>query len=158
MRSLPRLVARTAIGKTVDLDILRNDKEMTLKVTIGKLPETQEAAAKEEKKEEAAEPEKTTTLLGLSISPLTGELRVKYKIDKDVKGVVITEVKPDSDAARKNIVEGNVIVEVKGAKVTSPDQVMKEVEATKKAGRKSVLLLIADAKGDLRFVAVAVDE
>lgn len=157
MRSLPRLVARTKIGKPVDVVVLRNDKKLTVKVTIGKLPETQEVAAKDDKEAEEKEPEKTT-LLGLSIVPMSGELRTKYKIDKDVAGVVITEVDPDSDAARKNIAEGNVIVEVKGAKVTSPDQVSKEVEATRESGRKSVLLLIADAKGDLRFVAVAVDE
>lgn len=157
MRSLPRLVARTKIGKPVDVVVLRNDKELTVEVTIGKLPETQTASEKTEEKEEEKEPE-TTKLLGLSISPMSGELRVKYKIDKDVKGVVVTEVDPDSDAARKNIAAGNVIVEVKGAKVSSPDQVAKEVKATKESGRKSVLLLIADAKGDLRFVAVAVDE
>jgi len=158
MRSLPRLVARTKIGKPVDVVVLRNDKKLTVKVTIGKLPETQEVADKKEDKEEKAEEAVKTTFLGLSIVPMSGELRTKYKIDKDVSGVVITEVDPDSDAARKNIAEGNVIVEVKGAKVTSPDQVLQEVEANRKSGRKSVLLLIADAKGDLRFVAVAVDE
>jgi len=156
MRGLPRLVARTDIGKPVDVVVLRNDKELTVKVTIGKLPETKEAAS-EEKEKEAEEPEKTK-LLGLSISPMSAELRAKYKIDSEVNGVVITDVNPDSDAARKNIAEGNVIVEVKGAKVTSPDQVAKEVEATKQSKRKSVLLLIADPKGDLRFVAVSVEE
>lgn len=157
MRSLPRLVARTKIGKPVDVVVLRDDKKLTVKVTIGKLPETQKASDKKEEEKKDEEPE-TTKLLGLSVSAMTGELRVKYKIDKDVKGVVITEVDPDSDAARKNIVAGNVIVEVKGAKVSSPDEVAKEVKATKTSGRKSVLLLIADSKGDLRFVAVAVDE
>lgn len=156
MRSLPRLVARTQIGKPVDVVVLRNDKELNVKVTIGKLPETKEASS-DKKEKESKEPEKTK-LLGLSIAPMSGELRAKYKIDSEVNGVVITDVDPNSDAGRKNIAEGNVIVEVKGAKVTSPDQVAKEVEATKKSKRKSVLLLIADAKGDLRFVAVSVEE
>lgn len=156
MRNLPRLVARTDISKTVDVVVLRNDKEITVQVTIGKLPENEEEASAEEKTEEK-EPEKTS-LLGLSITPITDELRAKYEIDKEVTGLVVTDVEPDSDAARKSIVEGNVIVEVKGAKVSSPDEVKKEVEAAKKSGRKSVLLLIADAKGDLRFVALSVEE
>jgi serine protease Do len=155
MRSLPRLVARTPIGKAAEVVVLRNDKKLTLKVTIGRLPESKEEA--EQEKEEAPEPEKTT-LLGLAISPMTDELRAKYEIERDVNGLVVTEVNPDSDAARKNISEGNVIVEVKGTKVASPDDVKKEVEAAKKSGRKSVLLLIADPKGDLRFVAVSVAE
>ena len=154
MRGLPRLVARTAIGKTVDVVILRNDKKKTVKVTIGRLPESPKTAAVEEK--EKAEPEKTS-LLGLSIAPLTTELKSKFKIGKDISGVVITDVDPDSDAARKNISAGNVIVEVKGTKVKSPDDVKAQVQAAKKTGRKSVLLLISDAKGDLRFVAVSVE-
>ncbi|MEJ2123202.1 MAG: trypsin-like peptidase domain-containing protein [Alphaproteobacteria bacterium] len=149
------LVARTPIGKAAEVVVLRNDKKLTLKVTIGRLPESKEEA--EQEKEEAPEPEKTT-LLGLAISPMTDEVRAKYEIERDVNGLVVTEVNPDSDAARKNISEGNVIVEVKGTKVASPDDVKKEVEAAKKSGRKSVLLLIADPKGDLRFVAVSVAE
>jgi serine protease Do len=155
MRSLPRLVARTSIGKAAEVVILRNDKQKTVKVTIGRLPKTQKTAAAEKKKTE--EPEKTS-LLGLSISPMSDELRAKYKIGKAINGVVITEIDPDSNAAQKQIVVGNVIVEVKGTKVTSPEQVKTQVEAARKSGRKSVLLLIANMKGDLRFVAVAVED
>jgi serine protease Do len=155
MRSLPRLVARTSIGKTADVVILRNDEKKTVKVTIGRLPKTLKVAAA--KKKEMDEPEKTS-LLGLSISPMSDELRTKYKIGKDVTGVVITEIDPDSNAAQKQIAVGNVIVEVKGNKVKSPEEVKAQVEAAKKSGRKSVLLLITDAKGDLRFVAVAVQD
>ena len=155
MRSLPRLVARTSIGKAAEVVILRNDKKKMVKVTIGRLPKTLKTAAAEKKKTE--EPEKTS-LLGLSISPMSDELRAKYKIGKAINGVVITEIDPDSNAAQKQIVVGNVIVEVKGTKVTSPEQVKTQVEAARKSGRKSVLLLIANMKGDLRFVAVAVED
>ena len=53
---------------------------------------------------------------------------------------------------------GNVIVEVKGKKITSIAEVKAQVEAAKKSTRKSVLLLIADAKGNVRFVAMAIEE
>lgn len=154
MRILPKLVARTSIGKTVDVVILRDDNRETVTVTIGRMEErpTKVAAKTEEK-----EPEKTS-LLGLSLSELTDELRTKFKIDKKVLGVVITEVSPDSDAAQKNIATGQVIVEVQGTKVKTPDEVKTQVAEKKKAGKKSVLLLIADGKGELRFVAVPVEE
>ncbi|MFQ5625075.1 MAG: DegQ family serine endoprotease [Methyloligellaceae bacterium] len=155
MRGLPRLVAQTPIGKTVDVEILRDDKKKTLKVTIGRLPEKKEAAKAD--KTEKKETEKTS-LLGLSISPMSDKLRSKFKISKDVKGVVITEVDPDSDAATKNIAAGNVIVEVKGKKVQTPSDVKEAIESAKKSGRSSVLLLIGGGKGELRFVALSLKE
>ena len=72
--------------------------------------------------------------------------------------MVITEVSPDSDAAEKNIATGQVIVEVQGTKVKTPDEVKTQVAEKKKSGKKSVLLLIADGKGELRFVAVPVEK
>ncbi len=153
MRILPKLVARTAIGKTVDVVILRNDEKKTLQVTIGRMKESPKTASA---KKEEAEPEKTS-LLGLSLAAMTDELRTKFKIAKTVEGVVITEVNPDSDAAQKNIAAGQVIVEVQGSKVKTPDEVKTQVAEKKKSGKKSVLLLIADGKGELRFVAVPVE-
>ena len=152
MRGLPRLVAQTPIGKTVEVEILRNEKKRILNVPLGRLPEKKQAAKSD--KSEKMEAEKTS-LLGLTISPMSDELRSRFKIAKDIEGVVISAVDPDSDAAAKNIAAGNVIVEVKGKKVTTPSDVGKAIEGAKKAGRNSVLLLIAGGTGELRFVALA---
>ena len=152
MRGLPRLVAQTPIGKTVEVEILRNEKKRILNVPLGRLPEKKQAAKSD--KSEKMEVEKTS-LLGLTISPMSDELRSRFKIAKDIEGVVISAVDPDSDAAAKNIAAGNVIVEVKGKKVTTLSDVEKAIEGAKKAGRNSVLLLIAGGKGELRFVALA---
>ena len=157
MRALPRLVARTAIGRTIDVVILRNDLKKTGQITIGRLPEKQEKKDKDEEKQTVEEQEKTS-LLGLTIVPMSGEMRTKYKIGDEVEGVVIIDVDPDSDAATKNIAAGNVIVEVKGMKVKAPNEVKSQIEAAKKSKRNSVLLLISDAKGELRFIAVSVKD
>ena len=101
----------------------------------------------------APEPERED-LLGLSIAPLTEELRERFNIGKSVEGVVITEVKPNSPAAQKDVKPGEVIVEVTQEKVKQPQDVKTRVLAVQKSGRKSVLLLLSDAKGELRFVAV----
>ena len=71
-----------------------------------------------------------------------------------VEGLVIIEVKPDSPAAQKNVKAGDVIVEVTQEKVKQPQDVKARLLAVRKAGRRSVLLLLSDAKGELRFVAV----
>jgi serine protease Do len=156
MRSLPRAVASTAIGKSVAVELLRKGKPMDLNVTIGRLPEEEEAedaVKSEDEPAPSAEPERED-LLGLSIAPLTDELRKRYGIGQSIEGVVITEVKPNSPAAQKDVKAGDVIVEVTQEKVKQPQDVKSRLLAVRKAGRRSVLLLLSDAKGELRFVAV----
>jgi serine protease Do len=124
---------------------------------VGQLPASEEAADATTQDESGTgqgdAPEKEE-LLGLSIAPLTDELRSQYGIGQAIEGVVITEVKPDSPAAQKAVKPGDVIVEVTQEKVTQPRDVLARLEAVKKSGRRTVLLLLSDAKGELRFVAV----
>ena len=154
MRSLPRAVAATSIGKNVAVELLRKGKHLDLTVIVGRLPEGEEAEdAVKSEDAPALEPERED-LLGLSIAPLTDELRERYKIGRAIEGVVITEVKPNSPAAQKNVKPGDVIVEVTQEKVKQPQDVKARLLAVKKSGRRSVLLLLSDTKGELRFVAV----
>jgi serine protease Do len=154
MRGLPRAVAATPIGKAVPVEVLRKGQTLDVTVTVGRLPETEEAEDQEQTDpQDKVEPEHEV-LLGLSISQLTDHLREQFNIGKTVEGVLITNVEPNSPAAQKDVKAGDVIVEVTQEKVTDPQEVLARVEAVKKAGRKTVLLLISDAKGGLRFVAV----
>jgi serine protease Do len=152
MRSLPRAVAATAIGKSVAVELVRDGQTVDLNVTVGRLPEGEDLEDAV-KSEIAPEPERED-LLGLSISPLTDQLRNRYGIGKSIEGVIITEVKPNSPAAQKNVKPGDVIVEVTQEKVKQPQDVKARLLAVRKSGRRSVLLLLSDAKGELRFVAV----
>jgi serine protease Do len=157
MRALPRGVASTAIGKSIEVEVWRNGQTVHLNATIGRLPEDAAAAEPEPSRDaEGTDEPDHEDLLGLSIAPLSDELRGQFHISKSVQGVVITEVDPDSPAAQKNVKPGDVIVEVTQERVTDPEEVLARVEAIKKSGRKSVLLLLSDAKGGLRFVAVPV--
>jgi serine protease Do len=158
MRSLPKAVASTTIGRTVDMEVSRDGEIVHLDVTIGRLPAD---AEEPEEEPEAADTEEEVApdhddLLGLSIAPLTDQLRGQFHIGKNVEGVIITDVDANSPAARKDVRPGDVIVEVTQERVTDPQEVLARVAAVKKSGRKSVLLLISDAKGGLRFVAVPV--
>ncbi|HKA71760.1 MAG TPA: PDZ domain-containing protein, partial [Xanthobacteraceae bacterium] len=79
----------------------------------------------------------------------------RYKIKDSVKGVVITGVEGGSAAAEKRLSPGDVIVEVAQEAVSNADAVQKRIDALKKEGRKSALLLVANAEGELRFVALS---
>src|SRR6476469_2192623 len=156
-KDLSRVVADTAVGKEVDVVVIRKGAEETKKVTLGRLEDTdkiQQANAKT--KEVPAEKPVTQKALGLDLAALSKDLRTRYKIKDSVKGVIITGVDNASDAAEKRLSAGDVIVEVAQEAVTNTADVKKRVDQIKKDGKKSVLLLVANADGELRFVALSV--
>jgi len=152
---LPRIVASTPVGQKVDVVVMRKGEEVTKPVTLGRLDDNdkpQLANLRQPEPESAAR-----QALGLNLSGMTDDLRKKYSIKDTVKGVVVTRVDPNSTAADKRIQPGEVIVEVGQEAVNTPADVTKRIDALKKDGRKSVLLLVASATGDVRFVAVGLD-
>ncbi len=151
MRNLPRLVAETSIGQTVALDIWRDGHEQTLEAVIAEMPDdVKEAAAKPS---ETPEPDRAVAVagLGLTVAPLTGEMREKFQLNPDQKGVVITEVEADGSAAQRGLKQGDVIVEVQQEPVNSPAEVKQRVDRLREQNRKSVLMLVQSANG-LRWV------
>jgi serine protease Do len=156
-KDLSRVVADTAVGKEVDVVIIRKGQEETRKVTLGRLEDTDkpvQTAAKS--KDEPAEKPVTQRALGLDLATLSKDLRTRYKIKDSVKGVIITNVDGTSDAADKRLSPGEVIVEVAQEAVSNAADVKKRVDQLKKDGKKSVLLLVSNADGELRFVALSV--
>jgi serine protease Do len=155
-KDLSRVVADTAVGKDVDVVIIRKGAEETRKVTLGRLEDTEKAVQAAAKKDEPVEKPVTQKALGLDLATLSKDLRSRYKVKESVKGVVITSVDGSSDAAEKRLSPGEVIVEVAQEAVSNAADVKKRVEQLKKDGKKSVLLLVANAEGELRFVALSV--
>jgi serine protease Do len=154
MRTLPRLVAETRIGREVSVGVWRKDRMLEVKVKVGELElsaEEQQAA-----KTEAKEPSVgggTVETLGMTLTDITDELREKFELREDAAGVLVSKVGADSAAAEKGIREGDLIVEVAQEEVKTPKDVTDKIERVKGSKRKSVLLLL-ERGGDLRFVAV----
>jgi len=155
-KDLSRVVADTAVGKEVDVILIRKGQEETHKVTLGRLEDSDKAQQAAIKKDEPAEKPVTQKALGLDLAALSKDLRTKYKIKDSVKGVLITGVDGTSDAAEKRLSAGDVIVEVAQEAVASAADIKKRLEQLKKDGKKSVLLLVSNADGELRFVALGV--
>ncbi|MBS0531560.1 MAG: Do family serine endopeptidase [Proteobacteria bacterium] len=156
-KDLSRAVADTAVGKTVDVVIIRKSKEETKKVTLGRLDDG-DKAVQASVKTQPDTPEKPVTqkALGLDLAALSKDLRARYKIKDSVKGVIITDVEANSDAAEKRLSAGDVIVEVAQEAVGSAADIRSRVDQLKKDGKKSVLLLVSNGAGELRFVALSV--
>lgn len=154
---LPRIVATTPVGKAVEVVVMRKGSSLTKTVTLGRLEDNERQTQASLNQPPTDVPSATRQALGLSLSGVTDELRKRYNIKDTVKGVVVTRVDPNSVAADKRIQAGEVIVEVGQEPVTSPADVTKRVETLKKDGRKSALLLVANAQGEVRFVAVSIE-
>ena len=154
MRDLPKIVGDTPIGKDVPVVIIRKGKEETKTVRLGRLEDTPQQASV---KTDAPAPDKPVVqkALGLNLANMSDDLRKKYKIKDGVKGVVIVEVDANSPAADKRLNAGDVIVKVTDEEVANPADVQKRIDQLKKDGKKTALLLVANAEGDVRFVALA---
>lgn len=147
MEDLPRLVARSSIGKKVDLVVLRDGKEKTLAVKVGTLQEPEIADATPTQEEARG-----GFKLGVRVQDLTEQLAEQLQIPAD-GGVVITAVTPGSAAQSAGLQRGDVILEVDRAAV-------KNVKALKEQLAKAadqVLLLIRRGDATL-FVPVASKE
>ena len=91
------------------------------------------------------------------MSDITADLREKFSLSDDTKGVVVVDVAKDSPAAVKGVRPGDLIMEAAQEEVKSPGEVNSKVEEAKKSGRKSILLLV-ERQGDLRFIALRLDQ
>jgi serine protease Do len=156
MRQLPRIVAETPIDKAVKVTVWRKRKEVDLDVKVGELKEEAQTASAPAKNATPPAPVDTVKALGLSLANLTPALRERYNLADDVSGVVITDIDNGGPSSDKGMRAGDVVVEVAQDDVKTTDQILSKVDEAKKAGRKSVLLLV-DRQGDLRFVAVKID-
>ena len=162
MRALPRIVANTAIGKTVKVEVWRKGELTNLEVTIAEMEESNTKLASKEE-DTKPEPAKDVTLLGMRLSALTEEARETFKVDEGSEGVLVLEVAGDSSAAKRGLQPGDLIVEVQQTPVATPADVAKQIDQIRESNKvrktkkvKTVLLLVERARNK-RFVAVQLD-
>ena len=121
------------------------------------MPETASAETKTKTPSPKLDSGATVTALGLTLSNVTPELKEKFSLADDAKGVVVVDVAKDSPGAEKGLKPGDMIMEAAQEEVKTASQIAGKVADAKKSGRKSILLLV-ERQGDLRFVAVRIDQ
>jgi serine protease Do len=158
-RDLPKIVASAPVGKEVDIVLLRKGKEIVKTITLGRLEENEKvatlaAAQSGGKKSPAAG--RLEKAFGMELTDLDDNVRRQFSIKNNVSsGVVVTRVEANSPAAEKHIQRGEVILEINQQPIHEPADVAKRVQTLKNGGKKSALLLIANGRGEVRFVALA---
>jgi serine protease Do len=154
-KELPRVVGETDVGKEVTVKVIRDGKEKEIKVTLGRLEDGEKVVAKQDAVKPAPAPS-TVTVLGMTVSEFTDELRTKYKTDEKLQGALVTEVAKEGPAVEKGIEAGDVIMEAGGKPVKSSADVSSAIEGATKDGKASVLLLMAKSgkASETRFIAL----
>jgi serine protease Do len=153
------LVANTPVGSRVPLEIIRGGKHATVYVQVAERP-TEEALAKLSGGGTGTQGTGGTAAttpqraLGLTLAPLTPEAARTANLPATARGVIITAVDPNSNAGEQGLQRGDLIASVNNQPVTTPAQVVAAVDAARKAGRSSVLLLVQRGTAPGLFIGI----
>ncbi len=159
-RALVRQVGNSPVGATVRVTVLREGKTQTIKVVLGRREDADGTAtpAVQDNAEDGADAgPQSASLMGLTLTPLTDDLRAELGADDDMDGLAVTDVDETSEAFEKGLRMGDIITEAGQQKVASISELEERISAAKEAGRKSLLLLVRRG-GDPRFVALSLGE
>ncbi len=165
---LPRMVAETKVGKTVEIGILRKPsvsapaEPQTVEITLGRLEDGEKMMAENEASPtpdagDTAEAAGAVETLGLTLGDVDEAARQRFDLPDDSSGAVVTAVEPNSPAAEKGVETGMIITEVAQETVASAGEVKEKIDKLKEEGRRNALLLLTATNGDVRFVVVPID-
>lgn len=155
-KNLSRLIAETKIGTPAPIEIWRSGQKQTLTVPIELMPEeTPLSAAKETASDAAETPDngESLNIIGFTVKEISPELAERYKMAPSTSGVVVTDILPNSDASRKGIKIGDIIVKIDKRNIIGESAFHEYVNDARRENNRPVLLAIQGQEA-LHFVAV----
>ena len=155
MRTLPKLVSRTEVGKTVELEIWRDKKLITKKLTLGRLESSEDFKA-ENKPINPKKEESEIEVLKITVRNVSPQDIESRKLDKKTEGVVILEIGNKSPLTGL-LQAGDIILEVQKNKVSSADDLNKQIETINKKGEQTLLLTIINNNNQRRYLGVKIN-
>ena len=155
MKELPKIVAQTEVGKTVDVKIWRNKKEITKKIKLGRL-ETSSDFKKEEKKETEIETEiSEIKSLKIIVRPITKDDIAQRNLPNQTTGLVITNIGKSSPVNYLSV--NDIIVEAQKKKIKNSKDLENIIEAALKSNQKTILIAIYNNQNQRRYIGVKLD-
>ena len=148
MKELPLIVAQTEVGKTVTVKLWRNEKEITKKITLGRLETSEDFKTKK------AEKTKTSEIEGLKITvrSLTKEDIQSRNLPSNTTGAVITKIEKDSPINYLDV--NNIIVEAQKKKIKTIGDLKNILKIAKRSSEKSILIAIYNNQNQRRYIGV----
>ncbi len=152
-RGLVRVVGDSTVGETVRVRVFRDGGTETLRITLGRRETAENSGTPASETSPEAGPE--SVILGMTLTPLTEEMRGGLNADTVTGGLVVTQIDPVSDAAEMGLQVNDIITEVTQAPVATVADVQARIDAAEEAGQESILLLIR-RDGNPRFMALSI--
>ena len=150
MRTLPKVVANTEVGKNVEIQIWRNKKLISKKLKLGRLESSEEFKEKKSKQKRTEEFE--IEKLKITVRDLNKK-DISSRNLKITKGVVITEISSKSPlSGQLNI--NDIIIEAKRTPITKSSDLKDLVDKIIKQGDKNLLLSIIDSNNRRRYIGI----
>jgi len=153
MKELPRIVAQTEVGKTVKVKIWRNEKEITKKITLGRLETSEDF--KEEKKEKTDSNVTEIKSLKISVRVLSKKDIQDRNLPKDISGLVITNIQQDSPINFLKV--NNIIIEAQKKKIRSIKDFEQITKNVLQSNEKTMLIAIYNNQNQRRYIGVKLD-
>ena len=151
MKELPLIVAQTEVGKTVDVKVWRNQREVIKKVKLGRLETSEDFNIKK------AEGPKTTVIEGLKITvrALTDQDIEARNLPKETTGAVITKIENDSPINYLKV--NNIIVEAQKKKIKTVGDLKNIVNSALRSSDKTIMIAIYNNQSQRRYIGVKLD-
>ena len=161
-QTLSFLVANVAPGTTIPVELIRDGQRRTLNVTVGKRP-SEEELRQRQMFDPDAEPEDDMApsdneviqeRLGLQVLELTPQIARQLGASSDTSGLVIASVNQNSDAARKGLQRGDIILTANYRPMVEVADLEKAIRGAEADDREAVLLRIQRRGGSPQYIAV----
>ena len=149
MRTLPKLVAQTKVGKRVEVKIWRNQQLISKKVLLGRLESSKEFKAENKTK---SDKDIIVEALKISVRDLNKNDISKRELPKNSTGVVVTKISENSPL--KFVSVNDVIVELQKKKITNSNQFLKLVNDILNKGQKTLMFAIYNSKNQRSYLTV----
>ena len=153
MRTLPKVVANTKVGKSVQLKIWRNKKLITKRLTLGRLESSEEF---KEKKSKIVPKDKEIDVLKITVRDLTDQDIKSRNLKEGSTGVVIVDIANRSPLINLLSVD-DVIIEVQKKSVKDTSDLNKIVSDIFKKGEKTLLLTVINKNNQRNYLGVKIN-
>ncbi len=153
MKELPKIVAETEVGTTVNVKVWRNKREVNKKIILGRLETSEDFKPQLKKKEKP----KQTRIEGLKIDvrPITENDITERELPKSTSGVIITKI--DNDSPVNYLKINNIIVEAKKRNINTPGDLNIVVNSTLRSTEKTIFIVIYNNQNQKRYIGVKLD-
>ena len=153
MRTLPKVVASTDVGKSVELKIWRNKKLISKRLTLGRLESSEEF---KEKKTKVVKKVEDIEKLKIAVRDITNEDISSRNLNKKTSGVIITEI--SSRSPLNNLLSVNdIIIEVQKSPVKSSSDLKRLIDNFFQKGEKTLLLTVINKNNQRRYLGVKIN-